>query len=185
MWEDAAARTIGHPYGATLMERRQRSEPVGLKDDLSNDLKEAMRAGNAQRRDVLRGLITAINNTEIARVNVKDEAPGRTGLTDEETLDVIQKQAKQRRESIEEFKKAGRQDLVDRESAELEILSGYLPQQLSRDEIADEVRKVMAETGASGPADKSKVMPAAIARMKGKADGRAINDVVTELLANP
>jgi len=153
-----------------------------LKDKLSGDLKDAMRAGDGVRRDVLRGLLTAISNTEIARVNVKAADASREDLTDEQTVDVIQKQAKQRRESIEEFKKAGRQDLVDRESAELEILSSYLPQQLSRDEIVEEVRKVIAETGASGPRDKNKVMPAAIARMKGKADGRAINEVVAELL---
>jgi len=153
-----------------------------LKGKLSDDLKDAMRAGDAIRRDVLRGLLTAISNSEIARVNVKDAAAGREDLTDEQTVDVIQKQAKQRRESIEEFNKAGRQDLVDRETAELAILSSYLPQQLSRDEIVEEVRSVIAETGASGPGDKNKVMPAAIARMKGKADGRAINEVVSELL---
>ena len=153
-----------------------------LKGKLSDDLKDAMRAGDAIRRDVLRGLLTAISNTEIARVNVKDAGAGREDLTDEQTVDVIQKQAKQRRESIEEFNKAGRQDLVDRETAELAILSSYLPQQLSRDEIVEEVRRVIAETGASGPGDKNKVMPAAIARMKGKADGRAINEVVSELL---
>jgi uncharacterized protein YqeY len=153
-----------------------------LKETLAGDLQDAMRRGDALRRDVLRGLLTAIRNTEIARVNVKAADPGREDLTDTETLDVIQKQAKQRRESIEEFKKAGRTDLVDRETAELAILSSYLPQQLGRDEIADEVRKVIAETGASGAKDKNKVMPVAIARMKGRADGRAINEVVSELL---
>ena len=156
---------------------------MGLKEDLQSDLKEAMRAGDARRRDVLRGLITAINNAEIARVNVKDEAASRQGSTDEQTLDVIQKQAKQCRESIEEFRKAGRADLVERETAELDIISAYLPQQLSRDEITAEVRAIIAETGASGPADKAKVMPSAIARMKGRADGRDINEVVSELLA--
>jgi uncharacterized protein YqeY len=155
---------------------------MALKDTLSGDLKDAMRCGDAVRRDVLRGLLTAISNTEIARVNVKDPSATRGELTDPETLDVIQKQAKQRRESIDEFKKANRTDLVDRETAELAILSSYLPQQLSREEIVAEVRKVIAETGASGPGDKSKVMPAAIARMKGRADGRAINEVVSELL---
>ncbi|MEX0751134.1 MAG: GatB/YqeY domain-containing protein [Dehalococcoidia bacterium] len=155
---------------------------MALKAKLAEDLKDAMRASDSLRRDVLRGLLTAISNTEIARVNVKDASAGREDLTDEQTIDVVQKQAKQRRESIEEFTKAGRQDLVDRETAELQILSSYLPEQLSRDEIAEEVRKVIAETGASGAGDKNKVMPAAIARMKGRADGRAINEVVSELL---
>jgi len=154
-----------------------------IKEQLAADLKDAMRAGDALRRDVLRSVITAIGNAEIARVDVKDESASREALGDADALGVIQKQAKQRRESIEEFKKGGRQDLVDREAAELAILETYLPQQLSRDEVTAEVRAVIAETGASGPADKPKVMPAAIARMKGRADGRMINEVVTELLA--
>lgn len=153
-----------------------------MKEQLATELKEAMRAGDARRRDVLRGLLTAISNTEIARVDVKDEAAGRVDLTDAEVLDVVQKQAKQRRDSIAEFAKAGRRDLVEREETELAILTSYLPKQLSREEIAEEVRVVIAETGAVGPADKGKVMPAAIARLKGRADGRTINDVLTELL---
>jgi uncharacterized protein YqeY len=156
---------------------------MGLKDQLSTDLKDAMRANDAQRRDVLRSVLTAISNVEIARVNVKAEAAARQELGDADVLDVIQKQAKQRRESIEEFRKAGRTDLVEREEAELAILATYLPQQLSRDEVAAEVRAVIAETGAAGPGDKAKVMPVAIARLKGRADGRTINEVVTELLA--
>src|SRR4051812_1046330 len=155
---------------------------MGLKEQLSDDLKAAMRSGDNVRRDTLRILLTAISNTEIARVNVKRENAGREGLSDPEVLDVIQKQAKQRRESIEEYRKGGREDLASREEAELAILSAYLPQQLSTDEIAAEVRAIIAETGASGPGDKPKVMPLAIARMKGKADGRAINEAVTEQL---
>lgn len=154
-----------------------------LQDQFANDLKDAMRAGDGRRRDVIRSVMTAIRNTEIARVNVKDESASRQDLDDAAILDVVQKQAKQRRESIEEYKKANRQDLIDVEAEELVILEGYLPQQLTRDEIASEVRAVIAETGATGPGDKNKVMPAAIARMKGKADGRMINEVVAELLA--
>jgi uncharacterized protein YqeY len=156
---------------------------MGLKDQLAGDLKDAMRANDAHRRNTLRSLLTAISNTEIARVDVKAEAAARQQLDDAGVLDVIQKQAKQRRESIEEFRKASRQDLVANEEAELAILSAYLPQQLSRDEVAAEVRKVIAETGAAGPGDKAKVMPVAIARLKGRADGRMINEVVTEQLA--
>ena len=95
---------------------------------------------------------------------------------------MLQKQAKQRRDSMEEYTKAGRQDLADREGAELAVITGYLPEQLSRDDIAKEVQAVITETGASGPGDKGKVMPAAMQRLKGRADGRAINEVVTELL---
>ncbi len=155
---------------------------MALKEQLAADLKDAMRAADAVRRDALRSVLTAISNTEIARVNVKLESASRQELNDGEVLDVIQKQAKQRRESIDEYRKAGRMDLVEREEAELVILSAYLPQQLTRDEVMAAVREVIAETGAAGPADKAKVMPAAIGRLKGRADGRLINEVVTELL---
>lgn len=155
---------------------------MGLKEQLAADLKDAMRAGDSTRRDVLRSLLTAINNAEIARVNVKAEDASRQALAENDVLDVVQKQAKQRRESIEEYRKGKRPDLVAREEAELEIISGYLPQQMSRDEVAAAVREVIADTGASGPGDKAKVMPAAIGRLKGRADGRLINEVVTELL---
>jgi hypothetical protein len=156
---------------------------MSIKEQLAEDLKAAMRAGDAVRRDTLRSLLTALNNAEIARVDIKDESASRHGLSDAEALDVLQKQAKQRRESIEEYRKAGRQDLVDREEAELAIISAYLPAQLSREEIAAEVRTIIAETGASGPAGKAKVMPVAMQRLRGRADGRLVNEVVTELLA--
>ena len=155
---------------------------MALKEQLSEDLKSAMRGGDAVRRDVLRSLLTAISNTEIARVNVKDASATRSDLADADVLDVVQKQAKQRRESIVEYRNGKRDDLADREEAELNILMAYLPQQLGRDEIVAEVRNVIAETGATSAADKSKVMPIVIARLKGRADGRAINEVVTELL---
>jgi hypothetical protein len=155
---------------------------MGLKDRLQDDLKDAMRAGDATRRDTLRSVITAINNAAIARVNVKDEAATRQELPEADVLGVIQKQAKQRRESIDEFRKASRNDLADREQAELAIIEAYLPQQLSRDDVAGEVRKAIAETGATGPSDKAKVMPVIMGRLKGQADGRLINEVVTELL---
>ena len=155
---------------------------MALKVQLSEDLKSAMRGGDAVRRDVLRSLLTAISNTEIARVNVKDASATRSDLADADVLDVVQKQAKQRRESIVEYRNGKRDDLADREESELNILMAYLPQQLGRDEIVAEVQKVIAETGATSAADKSKVMPVVIARLKGRADGRAINEVVTELL---
>ena len=99
---------------------------MALKEQLSNDLKDAMRAGDGLRRDVLRSLLTAVSNAEIARVNVKDAAAERTSLSDDAVIDVLQKQAKQRRDSIDEYTKAGRQDLADRERGELEVITGYL-----------------------------------------------------------
>jgi uncharacterized protein YqeY len=156
---------------------------MSLKETFSNDLKDAMRQGDALRRDTLRSVLTAISNAEVARVNVKDESATRSDLADADVLDVVAKQVKQRRESAAEYRKASREDLASREDAEAEILSTYLPQQLSRDEIAAEVRTIIAETGAAGPGDKAKVMPVAIGKLKGRADGRLINEVVTELLA--
>ena len=141
-----------------------------------------MRAGDAIRRDVLRSLLTAINNTEIARVNVKDASSTRQDLADADVLDVIRKQVKQRRESAEEYRKGGRAELVAREEAEAEILSAYLPAELSRGEISAIVQAAIDKTGASGPAGKAKVMPAVMSELKGKADGRTINEIVTELL---
>jgi uncharacterized protein YqeY len=155
---------------------------MGLKTRISDDLKDAMRAGDADRRDTLRSVLTAISKVEIPGEDVEDATATRRELSDDDVLQVVEKQAKQRRQSIDAYQKAGRDDLVRKESAELTILETYLPQQMSRDEIAAEVRAVIAETGASGAADKSKVMPAAIARLKGRADGRAINEVVSELL---
>ena len=156
---------------------------MALKDQLPEDLKNAMRAGDSIRRDVLRSLLTAISNAEIARVNVKDESATRQALPDADVLDVIRKQVKQRRESAEEYRNGKREELATREEAEAEILGAYLPPELSREDIAAEVRAAIAETGASGPAGKAKVMPLVMAKLKGKADGRVINEIVTELLA--
>ena len=144
-----------------------------LKQKLSDDLKQAMRGGDVVRRSVIRLLMAAIKNAEIA---------AQSDLTDADILGVMAKQAKQRQESIESFKQGNRPDLVAKEEAELAILNQYLPRQMTREEIEAEARRVIAEVGAQGPADKGKVMPQLIARLKGRADGREINAVVTELL---
>ena len=146
-----------------------------LKEQLAADLKDAMRQRDQRRRDVLRLTLAALHNAEIAVGGELDEA----GI-----LDVIAKEAKRRRESIEEFGKAGRQDLVEKEEAELAILSAYLPQQASRDEIVEAARQAIQETGASGPKDLGKVMPVLMQRFRGRADGREVNEIVRELLAD-
>jgi uncharacterized protein YqeY len=155
---------------------------VTLKQRLAQDLQDAMRSGDDVRRDTLRLALTAVSNAEVARVNVKDESDERRDLDDAGVIDVLQKQAKQRRDSIDEYRKARREDLAAREEAELAILNSYLPAQMSREDVAAAVREVIAETGATGPKDKGKVMPAAMARLRGRTDGRTVNEVVTELL---
>ena len=147
---------------------------MSLKEQLAEDLKDAMRAGDENHKTAVRMTMAAIRNAEVAAIKQFD---------DKEVLGVIAKQAKQRRESIEEFGKAGRQDLVDKEAAELKFLEAYLPAQMSRDEIDKEARAVIAETGASGPGDKGRVMGALMPRLAGRAEGREINEVVTKLLA--
>jgi hypothetical protein len=148
---------------------------VPLKAQLESDLKEAMRQQDVRRREVLRMALAALRNAEIAA--------GRA-LEDPEALDVLAKEAKRRQESIEEFRKAGRQDRVEQEEAELAVLTAYLPKQLTREEIEQVARAVIEQTGASGPRDIGKVMPVLMQQLRGRADGREVNAVVRELLAS-
>ena len=149
---------------------------VSLRQKLSDDLKQAMRSGDGVRRSVIRLVMAAIRNAEIAQRTVLDE--------DKDILGIIAKEVRQRRESIEAFKQGDRQDLVAEEEAELAILNEYLPQQMTREEILSAARQIIKEVGAQGLGDKGKVMPKLIAQLKGRADGREINAVVTELLSS-
>jgi len=148
---------------------------ASLKEKLASDLKQAMKAGDTTKRDVLRLVMSAIKNAEIAK---------RDNLEEADVIGVIAKEARQRQESIDAFKQGNRQDLVAKEEAELAIIQEYLPQQAGRDELITAAKKIIAEVGAEGPRDKGKVMPRLIAEFKGKADGREINDIVTELLSS-
>ncbi|MCH6555680.1 MAG: GatB/YqeY domain-containing protein [Chloroflexi bacterium] len=148
---------------------------MSLKEQLANDLKDAIRQRDESRKIAIRMTISAIKNAEIKRGAALSEA---------DVLTLVSREAKQRRESIAEFEKADRRDLVEKERAELEVLQSYLPAQVSRDEIAEAAREVIAEVGAGGPRDKGKVMPVLIGRLAGRAEGREINEVVTELLAS-
>ncbi|OGO23797.1 MAG: aspartyl-tRNA amidotransferase [Chloroflexi bacterium RBG_16_50_9] len=145
-----------------------------LKQKLTDDLRQAMRDGNTVKRSTIRLLMASIKNAEIARQVALDDA----GI-----LGVIAREVRQRQESIEAFKQGNRQDLVAKEEAEMVVLQGYLPQQMTREEIVKAVRQVIAEVGAQGPGDKGKVMSKLMAQLKGKADGRDINAMVTELLS--
>lgn len=146
-----------------------------LQEKLMADLKGAMKKGDKVRQSVIRLVRAGVKNAEIAQQG---------SLDDSGVLGVIAKEARQRRESIAEFKKGNRQDLVAKEEAELAILLEYLPLQMSREEIVAAARQVIEEVGAQGPGDKGKVMSRLIAQLKGKAEGREINEVVTELLTS-
>lgn len=148
---------------------------ANLKQKLTDDLKQAMRDGDKVRRSVIRLVMAAIKNAEIAR---------QATLENTDILGIIAKEARQRQESIEAFRQGNRQDLVAQEEAELAVLKEYLPRQMTREEIIAAARQVIAEVGAQGPGDKGKVMPKLIAQLKGRADGREINAVVTELLSS-
>lgn len=147
---------------------------AGLMDKLNEDLREAMKSGDATRRTTLRLLLAAVKNTEIARQAL---------LADADIFGVISKEIKQRRESIESFQGGNRPDLAAKEEAELAILQAYLPRQAPREEVVEAARRIIQEVGAKSMADKGKVMPRLIAEFKGKADGRDINQIVTELLS--
>ena len=146
----------------------------GLKNKLSEDLKQAMKSGATVKRDTLRLLITSINYAASAK-----QSP----LTDADVLGAVAKEVKRHQESIDAFKKGNRSDLVAKEEAEMAVLQGYLPKQFSKDEIIAAAREVIAAVGAKGPGDKGKVMQQLMPKLKGKADGKEINDVVTQLLS--
>ncbi len=146
---------------------------MNLKDKLTEDLKQAMRQRNEERRSTLRLVMAAIKNAEIQQRRELDEG---------DLQAIIAKEAKQRRDSIAEYERGGRQDLADREKAELQILLTYLPEQLSREEIAAQARQVIEDVGATSMAQMGQVMGRLMPLMKGKADGHLVNQVVKELL---
>lgn len=140
---------------------------------LNDAVKEAMKSKNNERRDVLRNLLSAIKQVEIDTQKEVDPAVA---------LDVLQKEAKKRRETIDEASKAGRDDLVEESQRELVIIEEFLPPQLSADEIKVIVLEIIAEVGATSAKDINKVMGPLMQRVKGLADGKLVNQVVREVL---
>ena len=149
---------------------------ANLKSKLREELKQAMLTKDVLKTSVLRLLLSALNYYEIQKGGAGYEA------TDEDVLAVIQKEAKQRNDSIEQFKNAGRQELVDKENKELEILKTYLPEQMGEEEIKKLVIEVIKETGASNIQEIGKVMGALMPKVKGKADGGLVSRIVKENL---
>lgn len=144
-----------------------------LKTRLKEDMKEAMRRGDDQKRNTLRMLLAAIKQVEV------DE---QTTLDDDGVQNVLMKQAKQRRESIADYEKAGREELAEKERQELALIKDYLPEMLSRDEIRAEAAAVIAAAGVSDMSGMGQVMGQLMPKLKGRADGRVVSDVVRELL---
>jgi uncharacterized protein len=147
---------------------------MSLKDRITDDMKAAMRAKEAERLGTIRLLTAAIKQKEV------DE---RVELDDPAVVGIVDKLIKQRKDSVEAFEKAGRKDLADREAAEIVVLQAYLPARLSPDEIAAGVKELVAELGAKGPGDVGKVMAAAKARFAGKAEMGQVSAAVKAALA--
>lgn len=147
------------------------------KQQLKDDLKQAMLAKDENKTSVLRMVISALGYYEIQKGGAGYEA------TDEDVLDVINKEAKKQRDSIEQFTNAGRAELAEKEKKELAVLEAYLPEQMGEDEIRKLVAEAISETGASTPADMGKVMGALMPKTKGKANGGMVSRIVREELA--
>jgi uncharacterized protein len=147
---------------------------MALKSDIREALKKALKQQQTTEVSTLRLLLSEIRNAEIAQQKPADD--GRV-------LEVIAREAKRRRESIEAFSRGNRPDLVAKEEAELAILLTYLPQQMNRDEITEAARQAVAAVGAKGPNDKGRVMSQLMPQLKGRADGKEVSEIVAQLLA--
>ena len=147
---------------------------MSLKDQITEDMKTAMRAKDAARLLTIRGLLAALKQKEVDERIVLDDAA---------VIAIVDKLIKQRKDSITQFAAANRTDLVDKETAELAVLEGYLPKRLSADEVAAEVGKIVASLGATGPGDMGKVMGAVKAQLAGKADMGMVSAAVKQALS--
>ena len=144
-----------------------------MREKIDSDVKDALKAGAKDKLSTLRMLNAALKNKQIDK---------RRPLSDDEVVETVRSLIKQRKDSIEQFAKGGRQDLVDKETAEAAVLEGYLPQQLSREEIESMVRDAIAQTGAQGAKDMGKVMKSLIPVIGGRADGKLVSELVKHAL---
>lgn len=147
---------------------------MSLREKINQDLKEAMKAKDVKKRDALRLLTSAFKQVEV------DE---RKELSDDDVIKIIQKQVKSRNDSIEQYKKAQRDDLVAKEQEEINVYEIYLPKQLSDDELENSLKDIITKVGAETMKDMGKVMGMASKELAGKADGKRINECVKKLLA--
>ena len=146
---------------------------MSLKEQLTVDMKEAMKNKEKERLAVIRMVRGAIRQQEI---------DGQKELGEEDVIAVISKEVKMRRDSIEEFQKGGREDLVEKTQAEIDVLLPYLPAQLSEDEVRELVKAAVEQTGAATPKDMGKVMGVLMPKVKGRADGKMVNTIVKSFL---
>lgn len=149
---------------------------MSLRNNIIKAVTSALKEGKKEEAQTLRFLMAEIKNREIEKKKREE------GLNDEEVLEVIMSQAKKRRDAIAEFKKAEREDLVQKEQGELDVLNRYLPEQMNEEEITKEVKAAIEQTGAKGPADIGKVMAIIMLKLKGRADGQKINERTRQLL---
>jgi uncharacterized protein len=151
---------------------------MSLKEQLLSDIKAAMKAKEADTLRVLRSLKARLMEKEIS-----ERQGGEASLSDEQAIEVLMKAAKQRRESIDQFEKGGREDLAETEKKELAIIESYLPKMMNKEEVREAVRKKIDELGASGMGDMGKVMGALMKDLKGKAEGSLISSIVKDELS--
>ncbi len=151
---------------------------ASLDETLNTHLKDAMRARDEVRLRTIRSLRAALKEREIA-----ERQGGSAELSEDQALAVLQKQAKQRQDSIDQFVSAGREDLASKEREELEIIRSYLPAEMGDDEIREVIRRLIEESGAAGPGDIGRVMGPAMQQLRGRADGRRVQQIARELLS--
>ncbi len=151
---------------------------MSLKERIGEEIKSAMKAKDKVRLETVRGIKKAILEKEVAL-----RPKGQDSLTEEQEIELLVQQAKQRRDSIEQYKNAGRDDLVEKESQELAIIETYLPKQLDDNELESILEEIIASVGATSPKDLGKVMGAAMKQLKGKADGKKIQTIVKSKLS--
>lgn len=148
---------------------------MAIEEEIRSEMTDAMKSGDGRRRDIMRLLLASLQN---ARISAGHD------LSDDEVIVVLQREAKQRRDSINEYIEGDREDLVRAEQEELDVIDVFLPESLTDDEVAEIARVVVAEVGATGPGDLGKVMGPLMGRVAGRADGGRVNQLVRELLTS-
>ncbi len=146
---------------------------MGLQEKINVDVKDALKAGAKEKLTTLRMLSAALQNRQIEK---------REPLVEDEVIATVRSLIKQRKDSIEQFTQGGRQDLVDKETAEVSVLEVYLPRQMTREQLEPMVRDAVAQTGAQGPKDMGKVMKALVPMVAGRADGKLMSEIVKQML---